>query len=55
MTDDEFEALKVRVARLAAQADEATARAVTATEDLLAEIRRRESGEDATVHPIKPG
>jgi cytidylate kinase len=47
MDDAEFEALKARVARLAAET-------ATETEKLLAEIRRRDRG-DATVTPIRPG
>jgi hypothetical protein len=47
MDDESFEALKTRVARLVNQA-------ATATEELLAEIRRREAGEKATVHEIRP-
>lgn len=48
MDDEQFEALKARVARLVAEA-------ATATEELLAELRRREGGEGATVTPIRPG
>ena len=48
MDDEAFEALQQRVARL-------THQAMTATEELLAEIRRREAGGDATVHQIRPG
>ena len=48
MDDAEFKALKARVARLVAET-------ATATEEMLAERRRREHP-DATVTPIrKPG
>jgi hypothetical protein len=54
MDDEAFEALKRRVAMLAIKADEATAQAATATEELLAELDRRAAGENATVHEIRP-
>ncbi len=47
MTDEDFAALQARVARLVAETAEAA-------EDLLAEIKRRERGEDATVTPLIP-
>jgi hypothetical protein len=52
MDDEAFKALQRRVIRYVIEADEATARAATATEELLAEIDRRAAGETATVTPL---
>jgi len=48
MDDEAFKALQTRVVRLANQTAQAT-------EELMAEMDRREAGEDCTVTPIRPG
>jgi hypothetical protein len=50
-----FGALKLEVHRLGGELLAKAAEVEAATEELLAEIRRRDAGQPATVHPIRPG